>query len=124
MTPTGGGLLCAMTDGPLTARGCRCERPVLDGENCLRCGRVLAPVVAPALPPPRSRPPDWTRAGVIRALRAFAFFRGRAPERVDWSGKMASDWPAFETVVSLFGSIEAAVGAAGLSTRRPRAVGE
>jgi len=77
------------------------------------------------------RPPakthDWTEAGVVRALRAFAFFRGRAPVLADWSGRMGDDWPKLETVLGLFGSVEAAVRVAGVESRpasRARAVGE
>jgi hypothetical protein len=109
-----------MSDGPLTARGCRCDRPVLDGESCLRCGRTLAALPEPERAPRRPRKVDWSQAGVIRALQAFAFFRGRPPERADWSGRMADDWPALATVVGLFGSIEAAVRAAGLEEEEVR----
>lgn len=94
------------------ARPCRCERPVLDGETCLRCGRFLILLAEPAL---SSQPPPiqhWTRAGVVRALRAFAFFRGRPPVDADWAGRTAEDWPQHETVLRLFGSVEAAVEAA------------
>jgi hypothetical protein len=112
-----------MTDGPLTARGCRCERPVLDGESCLRCGRVLVALPEPGAAPPQRQTHSWTRAGVIRALRAFAFFRGRAPEQIDWSGKMADDWPTLETVLGLFGSVDEALEAAGLAAGGNRAVG-
>jgi hypothetical protein len=103
-----------MSDAPLTARGCRCDRPVLDGEGCLRCGRMLVAVPEPEGLPSRPPKPDWSQAGVIRALQAFAFFRGRPPEQADWNGKMAEDWPALATVVGLFGSVDAAVRAAGL----------
>jgi hypothetical protein len=121
------GLLSAMNDAPRPARRCRCERPVLDGENCLRCGRplILLPEPAVVRQPPKTH--DWTQAGVVRALKAFAFFRGRAPVPTDWSGRMGDDWPKIETVVALFGSVEAAVRVAGLDSRpagQARAVGE
>jgi hypothetical protein len=54
---------------------------------------------------------------VIRALRAFAFFRGRAPVPEDWNGRMGNDWPRLDTVAGLFGSIEAAVRVAGIESR-------
>jgi hypothetical protein len=54
----------------------------------------------------------WTRAGVVRALRAFGFFVGRAPTSTDWSFEDDRGWPSVETVVLLFGSFDAAVAAA------------
>jgi hypothetical protein len=54
---------------------------------------------------------------VIRALKAFAFFRGRPPVLADWSGRMGDDWPGLETVRGLFGSVEAAVRVAGIEER-------
>jgi hypothetical protein len=108
MRSRGRGLLIAMNDAPRPARSCRCERPVLDGETCMRCGRFLVFQPEPsAAPPPQV--PDWTRPGVIRALRAFAFFRGRPPVDADWTGRPNDDWPRRETVVSLFGSVASAV---------------
>ena len=62
----------------------------------------------------------WTRAGVVRAIRAFAFFRGRAPTRQDWHGRMPDDWPPVETVERLFGSVGAAVSAAELELPPPQ----
>jgi hypothetical protein len=57
----------------------------------------------------------------MRAIRAFAFFRGRAPVPSDWSQRMA-DWPPRATVEALFGSVEAAARVAGvLPDRRPAA---
>jgi len=108
------GVLTAMNAEPSPARSCRCEHPVLDGESCLRCGRSLF-----VLPEPRSAPPvqpvEWTRAGVIRAIRAFAFFRGRPPVDEDWAGRTAENWPAHDTVLRLFGSVDTAVELAGRS---------
>jgi hypothetical protein len=52
---------------------------------------------------------------VIRAIRAFAFFRGRPPVDADWAGRTADNWPTHETVLSLFGSVSAAVELAGRS---------
>jgi hypothetical protein len=86
-----------------------------------------------SLPEPRLAPRRpvktgaWTEQGVIRALRAFAFFRGRAPVQADWSGRMADDWPRLETVLGLFGSVEEAAQAAGIeppAVRPARAAGE
>jgi hypothetical protein len=96
-----------------TVKPCRCEHPLRDSETCLYCGRVV--------PAADSRQPEqaitrdrWTRAGVVRALRAFEFFRGRAPSRDDWSQRMAPDWPPLAVVERLFGSLSEAVAAAGL----------
>jgi hypothetical protein len=76
---------------------------------------VPAPVdTAPidAAPPHRSTADRWTHAGVVRALRAYEFFVGRAPTPTDWSFEDDSEWPNVKTVVSLFGSFDTAVGAA------------
>jgi len=116
-----------MNQAPLAAPFCRCERPVLDGDSCLRCGRLLVSLPEPAVVPRSAKTHDWTPAGVIRALKAFAFFRGRAPIRADWSGRMGNDWPTLETVLDLFGSVEAAVRVAEIEAqpaRRARAAGE
>ena len=102
----------------LSARRCRCQRPVLDGESCLLCGRQLVLLPEPAVPQaPAPKTYAWTKAGVIRALKAFAFFRGRPPVAADWSGRMGDDWPGLETVQALFGSVEAAVRVAGVEGR-------
>jgi hypothetical protein len=57
-------------------------------------------------------------------MRAFAFFRGRAPHRGDWHKRMPDDWPALETVEALFGSLEAATRAPGVEPPRSSAVGD
>jgi hypothetical protein len=92
------------------------------------CGRPLILQPEPAVVgSPAAKAHGWTQAGVIRALRAFAFFRGRAPVPEDWNGRMGNDWPQLETVVGLLGSVEAAVRAAGIESppaRQARAVGE
>jgi hypothetical protein len=115
------GVVLAMSTEPALARLCRCERPLLDGETCLRCGRSTA-VMPEASPPVRVRQKvTWTRPAVMRAIRAFAFFRGRPPVPSDWNQRMA-DWPPRATVEALFGSVEAAARAAGvLPDRRPAA---
>jgi hypothetical protein len=69
---------------------------------------------------PARRKVTWTRPAVVRAIRAFAFFRGRAPVASDWNQRMA-DWPALATVEALFGSVEAATSAAGVGPGRPPA---
>jgi hypothetical protein len=85
----------------------------MDGDTCMRCGRSPIVLPHPRSTPPRQRKTTWTRAGVVRAIRAFAFFRGRAPVRQDWHGRMPDDWPPVDTVERLFGSVEAALSAAG-----------
>ena len=55
----------------------------------------------------------WSRAHIVRAFQAFAFFRGRAPVAADWSRRV-DDWPPLEAVEALFGTGEAAVQASGL----------
>jgi hypothetical protein len=84
----------------------------------VRCGHsVPAPVAAaPAdpSPPRRATAGRWTRAGVVRALRTYRFFVGHAPTPTDWSFADDSEWPSVKTVVSLFGSFDTAVAAAGV----------
>ncbi len=71
-------------------------------------------IAAVPLTPPRVRQTiTWTPPAVLRAIRAFAFFRGRAPVPADWNKRMA-DWPPRATVEALFGSVEAAARAAGV----------
>lgn len=78
----------------------------------------MLPAAAPV--PARVRQKvTWTRPAVMRAIRAFAFFRGRAPVPTDWNQRM-SDWPPRATVEALFGSVEAAARAAGVAADRPR----
>jgi len=72
-------------------------------------------VMPEASPPvPVRQKVTWTRPAVLRAIRAFAFFRGRAPVPSDWNQRMA-DWPPRTTVEALFGSVESAARAAGVS---------
>jgi hypothetical protein len=106
-----------MSAEPVQGRLCGCERPLLDGETCLRCGRSPSFTPEWTLSRPRVRPKvEWTPPAVIRAIRAFAFFRGRAPVPRDWNQRM-SDWPPLATVEALFGSVEAAARAAGVEAR-------
>ena len=74
------------------------------------------------LPEPRGTEPEpettWTRAQVIRAFEAFAFFRGRLPVAGDWTPHM-ENWPPFETVIDIFGSVDAARAAALVERTRP-----
>jgi polyferredoxin len=110
-----------MSAEPVQARLCRCEHPLLDGETCLRCGRPPSVTPATALRPRRVRHKiTWTQPAVLRAIRAFAFFRGRAPVPADWNQRMA-EWPPRATVEALFGSVEAAARAAGVTQGRPPA---
>lgn len=109
------------------ARPCRCQRPVRDDETCLRCGRALSLPTTTILSTEHRAPrckPAWTHDRVVRALKAFAFFRGRPPAQADWSRRMGEDWPSLETVVALFGSVRAANVAADVERPRARAVGE
>jgi hypothetical protein len=98
------------------AKPCRCKNPVRDQDTCALCGRVLPAAPERARQRVRVEPGNpWTRAGVIRALRAFAFFRGRPPTRSDWNERMGKDWPALLVVERLFGSVPEAVREAGLT---------
>jgi hypothetical protein len=98
---------------PIRARLCRCERPLLADDTCLRCGRPPTVAPEPAASPPQARRDAWTRPQVAHAFRAFAFFRGRAPVAADWSQRMA-DWPTLATVEALFGSVAEAARMAGI----------
>lgn len=108
-----------MSTQPARARLCGCEHPLLDRETCLRCGRSPSVMPEASLTPARVRQKvTWTRPAVMRAIRAFAFFRGRAPVPSDWNQRMA-DWPPRATVEALFGSVDAAARAAGVHPDRP-----
>jgi hypothetical protein len=101
---------------PVPAPVCNCARPLLNDGTCLRCGRRPATPERP-LEPTGSADEDsrtsWTRARILRAFEAFAFFRGRAPVVADWSRRM-DNWPPLEAVDAMFGSVAAACAAAGL----------
>jgi hypothetical protein len=87
-----------------------------DGHSCVRCGRSLQGAARLERPYGRGRAQDsWTRAGVIRALHAFAFFRDETPTPEDWEERgLTQDRPSLVTVERLFGSFDAAVRAARL----------
>jgi hypothetical protein len=102
------------------ARGCRCEHPWRSDDTCARCGRRLPEIRHRA---PRERRSaihgnPWTRAGIVRALRTYEFFVGRAPTAKGWSFETDQEWPSVRTVVGAFGSFEAAVEAARLKPAR------
>jgi hypothetical protein len=42
----------------------------------------------------------------VRVIRAFMFFRGRAPGYDDWTVAMGPEWPPLEVVEALFGSLD------------------
>lgn len=97
---------------PARAQRCECHQPLRDTDTCLYCGRSVG--AAPRGRRARNRATSgnpWTQAGVVRALRAFVFFRGRPPARADWSQRMAPDWPPLSVVEQLFGSLEDALAA-------------
>jgi hypothetical protein len=98
------------------ARPCTCARPMWDGDSCVRCGRTIHGAPEQKQTPWRAAPrkSPWTRAGVTRAIRAFVFFRGRAPLIADWGSGMGPDWPTLQAVEQLFGSLSAALLAAGV----------
>jgi hypothetical protein len=103
---------------PGRARACRCETPWRSEDTCVRCGHLVPGPAETApedvAPPRRSTASRWTRSGVVRALRAHQFFVGRPPTPTDWSFEDDSEWPSVKTVVSLFGSFDTAVAAAGV----------
>jgi hypothetical protein len=96
------------------ARGCRCASPFRGDDTCLLCGRRVPELMVPT-PRAHRSPHDgnpWTPAGVVRALRTFEFFVGRPPSPTDWSFQDDTSWPSVRTVLRIFGSFDAAVGAA------------
>jgi hypothetical protein len=107
---------------PGRARRCQCETPWRSEDTCVRCGRAVPgmPVVPAGEQPTVRGAHRWTRAGVLRALRTYKFFVGRAATPTDWSFEDDSDWPSVKTVMSLFGSFDVAVAAAGV-LEAPRA---
>jgi hypothetical protein len=104
-----------MTAASASVRLCRCPGAVVDDETCVLCGRyVAAPQHSDAVPAP-APPTQWTRAGVVRAIRAFAFFHDRPPSEPEWSAASGSDWPSARAVRRLFGSFDAGLAAAGVA---------
>jgi hypothetical protein len=100
----------------LLARLCDCSQPIWDGESCVRCGRILWGAPERTVGPwTTTRTGGWTRAGVVRALKAFAFFRDRPPNVEDWEWGLGAEWPDLRTVERLFGSFPDALNAAGLA---------
>src|SRR3954470_4169744 len=102
-------------DASPAAHPCSCDRPLRDRETCLYCGRSVPPAPEGTRAQARSPENPWTHAGVVRALKAFAFFRGRAPGRDDWSQRMPADWPPLAVVEQLFGSLPKALSHADLA---------
>src|SRR3954469_19416505 len=98
--------------GPFRARICRCDRPLLTDETCLRCGRAPAVLPEPSAEAPKPEV-TWSRRHVAHAFQSFAFFRGRGPVVADWSRRM-DDWPPLDAVETLFGTLGAALQAEGL----------
>jgi hypothetical protein len=94
------------------ARPCKCAHPLWDGETCVRCGRTIYNASRREQTPRKTL---WTRAGVTRAVKAFAFFRDRAPMIEDWESGMDPQWPSLRIVEQLFGSLPAAIEAAGIA---------
>jgi hypothetical protein len=82
------------------------------------CGRYSA-IPDRGEPQPEIRQlPSWTRAGVVRAIRAYAFFHDRPPSEVEWRAQRGSTWPTEAAVQQLFGSFGDALAAAGLEPQR------
>jgi hypothetical protein len=51
-------------------------------------------------------------------MRTYEFFLGHPPARNDWSFEDDKEWPSLRTVLTLFGSFDAAVSAASATTTR------
>jgi len=93
---------------------CRCSSAVVDDETCILCGRYVA---APAEPGPavaEAPAPRWTRAGIVRAIRAFAFFHDRPPSEAEWMAPTGAAWPSAHAVRRHFGSFDDGLAAAGI----------
>jgi hypothetical protein len=54
----------------------------------------------------------------VRALRTYQFFVGHPPTPKGWSFETDQEWPSVTTVISAFGSFEAAIEAARLTPVR------
>jgi hypothetical protein len=97
---------------------------------CRDCGTVtVASDRCPRCAGRRARPPDWTRAEVLRAVRAWVREEGRVPTSADWTPttdltrKWAREyprWPSYVTVQTSFGSWREGLEAAGCRPRRRR----
>jgi hypothetical protein len=107
-------------DSPSRVRLCRCRGPVIDDETCILCGRYLAAPTGEEQPTEGPPKPPWTRAGVVRAMRAFVFFHDRPPSATEWLGQPGSTWPTARAVEMLFGSFDAGLAAAGVAAGRAR----
>jgi hypothetical protein len=92
---------------------CRCGSAVVDGETCILCGRYVAPPLREDPLAVDAAPPQWTPAGIVRAMRAFAFFHDRPPSEAEWSAT-ASAWPTSHAVQRHFGSFDNGLSAAGV----------
>lgn len=107
---------------------CRCDRPIRDGDDCLKCGRPRARInetachvdraVSPyavavfhhhAQPSPRR----WPRNAVLDALLAFEAATGLWPTHGDV--RRRDDLPSASVVERLFGSWDAGIRAAALA---------
>jgi hypothetical protein len=105
---------------PGRPRGCRCEQAWRSDDTCVRCGHSV-PAAPQEMPRKRRSPLDgnpWTPAGIVRALRTYQFFVGRAPTPTDWSFEDDGDWPSVATVARVFGSFDTAVQAAAANAAR------
>ena len=104
-------------------RRCNCKQPLRDIDTCFLCGRTVPNAPEPPLIASARDPKDnpWTQAGVIRAIKTFTFFIGRAPSHADWQYEDGQPgFPSSSTVVALFGSFGAALASAGLGHRPDR----
>jgi hypothetical protein len=91
---------------------------VIDDETCIMCGRfVVAPIGMDPVTPP-APPRRWTRAGVVRAIRAYVFFHDRPPSEVEWVAPRGAAWPTARVVERLFGTFDAGLTAAGIDADR------
>jgi hypothetical protein len=93
---------------------CRCRRAVVDDETCILCGRYVAVPDRSDEPAPEAPREQWSRAGIVRAIRAFVFFHDRPPSEAEWLGQSGSSWPNAHAVSRLFGSFDDGLAAAGV----------
>lgn len=83
-----------------------------------RFGSWAAGLRAAGYEPGRPARSEWTAAGIVDALRAWAVEHGRTPAQLDWH-LAAPGRPTTKVVIARMGSWSAAIAAAGLTPNRP-----
>jgi hypothetical protein len=117
------GAIATQLDSSPPLRLCRCATAVVDGDTCILCGRYIAAPDRSDRPPSAPPKPQWTRAGIVRAIRTFVFFHDRPPSESEWRAQSGATWPSAHAVRRLFGTFDDGLIAAGVDARRQGARG-